>query len=60
MVHSYHWHDNCTMEMSGVILQVAKTSLNLKGNILQKLQLPHHDSISLILLVTHTVTKALL
>lgn len=48
------------MEMSEVILQVAKTSLNLKGNILQKLQLPHHDSISLILLITHTVTKALL
>lgn len=32
--------------------------LNLEGNILKEFQLPHHHSISLVLLIPHLVTKA--
>lgn len=33
-------------------------SLNVDGNILKEFQLPHHHSISLVLLIPHLVTKA--
>lgn len=36
----------------------AEFSLNVDGNIFKEFQLPHHHSVSLVLLISHLVTKA--